>query len=149
MAYIHENSIAHCDLKFENILYDPRTKNLKIIDFGFAVFNPETTEQDFVCGTPTYMCPLAIKKLEHDKFKADVWALGVILFKLATGIFPFRSKRESELNKKITRGDYSFPASLKIDSSIRELVSRMLKVREGDRIDLADVVQNGWMDFCG
>lgn len=108
--------------------------------------DPDLNVQDFVCGTPTYMCPLAIKKLEHDKFKADVWALGVIGFKLATGMFPFRATKESELQSKILKGDFTFPGSLKISQGVKELIGSMLEVRESQRIDLSSVIDQGLLD---
>lgn len=141
VAHIHSLRIAHCDLKFENILFDQNSRNLKIIDFGFSVKDPDLNVQDFVCGTPTYMCPLAVKKLEHDKFKADVWALGVIGYKLATGMFPFRATKESELHQKILRGEYSFPASLSVNFGVKELIGSMLEVKESQRADLATIIE--------
>ena len=92
MDYLHKNKIVHSDLKLENILYDARQCQIKLIDFGFSVYDPEVNPPTFICGTPNYMCPEAAKKHEHDLFKADIWALGVILYKLLTGIYPFRSK---------------------------------------------------------
>ena len=88
--YLHHQKVAHCDLKFENILYDENTANLKLIDFGFSVDNADTQQPTFLCGTPSYMAPEEVLKKPGDLFKADVWSLGVILFKLATGLFPFR-----------------------------------------------------------
>lgn len=93
--YLHQNKVAHCDLKFENILYDEATATLKLIDFGFSVDDADTQLPTFLCGTPSYMAPEEVLKKPGDLFKADVWSLGVILFKLATGLFPFRGKSRS------------------------------------------------------
>lgn len=88
--YLHRKNIAHCDLKFENILFEEATGELKLIDFGFSVEDPEKNPPTFVCGTPSYMSPEEVLKKNVDFFKADVWSLGVILFKIVTGLFPFR-----------------------------------------------------------
>jgi serine/threonine protein kinase len=91
--YLHTRNIAHCDLKFENILYDEDTGELKLIDFGFSIEDPENNPPTFLCGTVFYMAPEEIMKKNIDVFKADIWSLGVILFKMATGLFPFRGTR--------------------------------------------------------
>ena len=49
------------------------------------------------CGTPSYMAPEIIKKKPYDGTKADVWALGVCLYRCVTGQFPFKGKEENEL----------------------------------------------------
>jgi serine/threonine protein kinase len=90
VAFLHSKNIAHCDLKFENILYDELSEKLKLIDFGFSVEDPENNPPTFLCGTPSYMAPEEVLKKNINLFKADVWSLGVILFKLVTGLFPFR-----------------------------------------------------------
>lgn len=90
VEFLHSKNIAHCDLKFENILYDEVNEKLKLIDFGFSVEDPENNPPTFLCGTPSYMAPEEVLKKNINLFKADVWSLGVILFKLVTGLFPFR-----------------------------------------------------------
>jgi len=47
--------MCHRDIKLENIIIDPETKIIKIIDFGFAVYS--TKNLKLFCGTPTYMAP--------------------------------------------------------------------------------------------
>lgn len=58
------------------------------------------------CGTPSYMCPEIVKKKEYYGYAADIWAVGVCLFTIATGKFPFKSPIERELYKKIIKGQY-------------------------------------------
>ena len=52
------------------------------------------------CGTPSYMAPEIVKKAPYD-LAVDVWSCGIVLFKLLTGVFPFRGNSEKDLNKKI------------------------------------------------
>lgn len=54
------------------------------------------------CGTPNYMCPeIWNKKKMYNPKKADVWALGVVVYKLASGKFPFIGRTDYELGKMI------------------------------------------------
>ena len=59
---------------------------LKIIDFGFATNGTE--DEVVVAGTPYFMPPELIAKKNYDPIKADVWAVGILLYWLATGYFP-------------------------------------------------------------
>lgn len=93
-------------MKPENIIYDPATGQVKIIDFGFAVFSKEKLR--IFCGTPSYMSPEIVSKRDYLGNAADIWASGVILFVLLIGQVPFKSLNEKELYRLIQRGVYSF-----------------------------------------
>ena len=87
----HEAGIVHRDLKPENIL---RTEDgrIKILDFGIAQFTDQTLTQltltGAVLGTPAYMAPEQLVGPEVD-LRADIYAAGVILAEMATGVHPF------------------------------------------------------------
>ncbi len=118
VRHAHQRGIIHRDLKPTNIL----VANLggepvpKIIDFGVAkaldqplVDDTETTRRLFV-GTPTYMSPEAFrtsdKPVEPDT-RIDVYALGVVLYKLLIGVLPFEKGRGNvvQLMQKIRGRD--------------------------------------------
>jgi serine/threonine protein kinase len=90
IAYCHLKGVAHRDLKLDNILLTTRNV-IKVIDFGFSIFTKQQRKCKVFCGTPTYMAPEIINKAEYSGPGADVWALGVILYALLCGCFPFRS----------------------------------------------------------
>ena len=56
------------------------------------------------CGTSSYMSPELVQKKEYNGFAADIWALGVVLFVMMTGNFPFKAKGEKELINRIISG---------------------------------------------
>ncbi len=88
IKYLHAKNICHRDLKLTNILVD-RDHKVKIIDFGFADNTGRALHA--YCGTPSYMAPEIIHKREYRGKEVDIWALGVILFKLLTGEYAFGS----------------------------------------------------------
>ena len=106
LAYMHARNISHRDMKPENIIYNPLTGQIKIIDFGFACISKEKLR--VFCGTPSYMSPEIVAKRDYSGPRADIWACGVILFVLLTGTVPFKAQTEKDLFRKIQRGVYSY-----------------------------------------
>jgi serine/threonine protein kinase len=87
--YLHSWNIAHRDLKLTNVLVD-RDLRVKLIDFGFSDNSGRMLHA--YCGTPSYMAPAIVLKKEYSGSAVDVWALGVILFKMLTGEYAFGSR---------------------------------------------------------
>ena len=90
VAYCHSKGVAHRDLKLDNVLVTPQNV-IKIIDFGFASWTKSDKKCRVFCGTPAYMAPEIITKTEYLAQPADVWALGVMLYTMLCGCFPFQS----------------------------------------------------------
>jgi len=99
VSYLHlTKNTVHLDLKAPNILVDKRMQ-IKIADFGFATSsNIETL--GFYRGTPPYMAPEILEKKYYDGTKADIFSLGVLLFILVVGRFPFRRANDEDENWK-------------------------------------------------
>lgn len=89
LQYCHKKCITHRDIKLENLLMD-ENKNIKLIDFGFSTYMPNDQKVKMFCGTPSYMAPEIVLKKEYCGPPADIWALGVLLFALLCGYFPYK-----------------------------------------------------------
>src|SRR5689334_3159288 len=89
ISYCHSKNIVHRDIKLENILLDENL-NVKIIDFGFSLSTPLEKTLTVFCGTPSYMSPEIVSKHQYRGGPSDVWALGIVLYALLSGRFPFR-----------------------------------------------------------
>ena len=96
LEHLHERNIVHRDIKAENILIN-RHRNLKLIDFGFSIESIPPATIDTFCGTPTYMAPEIVSKIDHVPIYTDMWSLGILLYVMLQGNYPFRSKTEEEL----------------------------------------------------
>ena len=79
----------HRDIKLENVMIDSNN-NVKIIDFGFSITIPKDKKLSIFCGTPSYMAPEIIKRAPYSGYAADIWALGILLYTLLCGKFPFK-----------------------------------------------------------
>ena len=80
--------------------------NAKIIDFGFS--SSTKSYLTSYCGTPPFMCPEIVQKRPYSGIKADIWALGIILFLMLNGKLPFKATTEQELYRIIQLGKFTF-----------------------------------------
>lgn len=130
VEFCHSKNICHRDIKLENIIVD-ESMNLKLIDFGFAAVVSKSKYLNFFCGTPSYMPPEIVQKKEYLGFNADVWCLGILLYTILCGSFPFRGQNEKELYSKISKGEFYIPGYL-TDIEIDILYS-ILKTKPEER----------------
>jgi len=96
VAAVHAMDIVHRDLKPENIfLAQQRGVDCpKLLDFGIAKFHAppdgSATATGTMLGSPLYMAPEQYRESRSVGPAADLWSLGVILYRLCTGVHPFR-----------------------------------------------------------
>jgi serine/threonine protein kinase len=95
LAEAHAHNVIHRDLKPENVMLEQRRGQadfVKVLDFGIAKILdsdlPPLTRSDLVCGTPQYMAPEQATGARLDG-RCDLYAVGVMLYQLATGQLPF------------------------------------------------------------
>lgn len=103
----HQAGIIHRDLKPENIMVR-RDGYVKVLDFGLAkvttaIFESEAstaiqvqTSPGTVMGTANYMSPEQVRGFEVDA-RSDIWSLGVVVYELVTGRFPFSGETSSDV----------------------------------------------------
>ena len=88
LDYCHKNGVAHRDLKPENLLLDDKF-NLKVSDFGFSTFY--SRELSSHVGTKLYMAPEMHFENPYYGASIDLFATGIILFTMFTGLQPFEN----------------------------------------------------------
>ena len=94
--------IIHRDLKPDNIMVD-EDLNVKIIDYGLSkiVDFSSITSTGTQIGSPLYMSPEQLKDSKHIDYRADIYALGIILYEMLTKNIPYRATTLPELLMKI------------------------------------------------
>ncbi len=101
IACAHEAGVVHRDLKPENIFLVRQGGDLtpKVLDFGIAqLSDARMTSSHELMGTPLYMAPEAFFGASRVDARADVWALGVILFQMVAGAPPFNAADENPMS---------------------------------------------------
>ena len=139
-AYFHHYGIVHRDLKPENILLGGPGKNcVKIADFGFATARRDDSLTTS-CGSPHYACPEVCASGEYDGALADAWSLGVLLYVLITGDFPFNDRSYGALFQRIQIGEYDMPKF--VDEDVADLISKLLTVDPRRRLRVEQVLDH-------
>ena len=94
LHYLHsELQIAHLDVKPENILVEPTSLAIKLIDFGAASPITGSTLSSFE-GTRQYASPDILFRGKFQPVDADIWAAGVTLYRLVVGRLPFQNPED-------------------------------------------------------
>ena len=141
--YLHKNHIAHLDIKMDNILINEKL-DIKIIDFGFASFEPKHSLNKFFGGTPNYMSPEIILKRPYISILSDIWSLGVLMFKLFCNEYPFKGLTEKDLYNSIKKGKYRIKCFVNYD--VKKIINSMLVLEPNKRKDCDMLLKLPWFN---
>lgn len=146
VAFIHQSNYSHGDIKLENVIIF-NNNLIKLIDFGFSnncMFN------NFIerfWGTPQYMAPEIINKVKYNSKKSDVWALGILLYKLLTGKYLFHGDNNEEIYQKIKNWNNNFDKykSSDIDRELqRDFLNKCIRVNPDERENCKNLLAHDW-----
>ena len=88
------------------------------------------------------MAPEIIMKKEYDGQKADMWSLGILLYKLFCADFPFKGRDEKDLYRHIIKGKYKIKEY--VPDFIKVIIDKILKPKPHQRINCDQILQNCW-----
>jgi serine/threonine-protein kinase len=130
VGHAHAANVMHNDLKPDNILFDAATRTFRILDLGLAIVSSRDVEggqtmQGVIAGTPLYMAPEQTRGQRLD-VRADVYALGAILYELLTGMNPmYIAGRTNELGEIIERKYQPTPPPSQLVQGISRALDRI------------------------
>ena len=154
VKYLHENNIAHCDLKPENILLD-KNFNPRINDFGFSQEFDGKNGNYLLhkgSGTPIYSSPdikHAFTK-GYDGIKNDIFSLGVLLFVITIGEFPFQSATYSDDKYKFVIKSrfnqfWEFFNNVNISKEFKDLINNLISLNPTKRLSIDEILKHPWL----
>ena len=135
LDYAHKQKIVHRDIKPGNIMYNPKSKQLKITDFGIArITDAVKTRTGSFLGSPSYMAPEQITGSKVDG-RADIYSLGVSFYQLLTGQLPFNADNLGNLAYKIANQKHKPIKELRSDlpASATRIINKALQKEPGNR----------------
>ncbi len=133
LDHAHRQGIVHRDVKPQNVMIGADDA-VKILDFGLARVETMVglTSHSVLLGTPDYMAPEAISGLPTDG-RVDLYSLGVLWYRLATGELPFSAHTPFELLQKITTGEAPALVGPDVTEREREIVAGLLSREPEER----------------
>ena len=143
MLYCHEKGICHRDLKPENILVTS-TGVLKISDFGLSTIVDIKHNHllDNAVGTPNYIAPEVVRRQQYDGKAADCWSIGVILYVLMAGYFPFEADPLLDLFTLIRESKVVYPYWFNTD--LVDLLKKIFVYDPSKRYTITDIRSHEW-----
>ncbi len=142
MTVAHQVGIVHRDLKPANVLINQEGL-LKIVDFGVAAAQREgdtqLTKTGYVIGSPKYMAPEQILGKKVDE-RADIYALGVILYEMLTGVPPYARGDHMSVMYQHVQGKARAPQQLNpsLPAGLSDLVLKAMAVDKAKRFQSMD-----------
>ncbi|GJM10252.1 MAG: hypothetical protein DHS20C11_25280 [Lysobacteraceae bacterium] len=149
LAYAHGKGVVHRDIKPSNILVDQDSGVAKLLDFGIATLDTDTslTMTGTVMGTPGYMSPEQARG-QHQSLdrRSDVFSLGVVIYQLLSDAMPFEGDSAVEITYRIINED---PAPLPgtVARDLRAITEKCLAKAPDDRYASANALERDLLAY--
>jgi serine/threonine-protein kinase ULK2 len=172
LEYLRSRDLIHRDIKPQNLLLNPAPvlmaqlnpedvplaasehslvpsvgvdtlPMLKLADFGFARFLPQTSMAETLCGSPLYMAP-EILRYEKYNARADLWSTGTVLHEMVVGKPPFRASNHVDLLRRIEKANDQIVfdnKNMTISRGMKDCIRKLLKKNPMERITYEEFFQ--------
>lgn len=153
----HEAGIVHRDIKPDNLFLLEGTKPfIKILDFGISKFDPALTAaraltvEGSTLGTPFFMSPEQVQGRTDVDARTDIYSLGVTLYRLLTGKYPFVAETLPAIAIAIHRGEYTPVSELcRVPDGFDDVLARAMAKDPADRFESCAAFERALARFEG
>eukprot|EP01017_Pseudomicrothorax_dubius_P050689 TRINITY_DN963_c0_g1_i15.p1 TRINITY_DN963_c0_g1~~TRINITY_DN963_c0_g1_i15.p1 ORF type:complete len:581 (+),score=153.06 TRINITY_DN963_c0_g1_i15:75-1817(+) len=128
---LHRHHISHRDLKLPNVLIHKGV--VKVADFGFSKMNEGQSLMTSLVGSPLYTAPQILLGMRYSD-KCDIWSIGVMMFEMIYGTFPWLASTPPDLARKIKNTPLRIPDSPPTSPEFKQLLAKLLVLDEAVRI---------------
>ncbi|KAK8897298.1 hypothetical protein M9Y10_015238 [Tritrichomonas musculus] len=143
ISYLHGLKVVHRQLTLESILITADDE-IKITNFSYSHKLVQYQLLMTQCGTPIFAAPEIIKNQPYDGTKADMWALGVILYTMVSGQMPWDSQKNAvEMINQIVSAKYAIPSYF--SAFLSDLISHLLIIQPESRLSADDCIIHSWI----
>lgn len=148
VAYVHSLGIVHRDIKAENFMfkYKDIDSELKLIDFGMSarLSPPLKTFLTEMCGSPHYLSPELIKR-RYDR-QADMWAIGVLIYLMLYGRYPFDGSSTDQIVKRILTQPIEYTTgTAAISAEAIDFLQKLLERDPAKRLTAREALTHKWV----
>lgn len=146
IAYMHKNNVIHRDIKLENMILEYNTDRIVLIDFGFSDIikydkNGKELQFNRFCGSPLYVAPELWEHKPYYGRKIDIWSLGVSIYVISFGSFPYGND-EKDMYSKIKEREPDFSSDY---IELTNFLKSMMGVNPNDRINADILLHSPWL----
>ncbi|CAN6303820.1 unnamed protein product [Urochloa humidicola] len=143
LMYLHSHNVIHGDIKPDNLLVTS-FGNVKIGDFSVSqVFEDDDDMLWRSPGTPVFTAPECCQGSAYHGRASDTWAVGVTLYCMVSGHYPFLGDTLQETYDKISNDPVQIPGNM--NTQLADLLQRLLCKDPGDRITLQAAAEHPWV----
>lgn len=159
-AHLHRHGVAHRDLSLENVLLDSSGRCV-LIDLGMCLRLPVSCDpadadrrvlvaSQGVYGKRNYIAPEILEGSKpFDAIKVDVWALGIMLFIMLTGVPPFEAASPVNTAYRMICAGHTAEVleewNIRVSSSALDLIGRILRADPEERPSISQILAHEWM----
>ncbi|XP_046920353.2 testis-specific serine/threonine-protein kinase 3 [Dermatophagoides farinae] len=150
LLHMHENQIAHRDVKLDNILLTIDDQP-KICDFSLSILWTNNNDRkklcEDYCGTELYLPPEIYRKIPYNPMAYDVWNCGVCLYIVTSGMFPFHSDDEQLVVQHQLNHNYRQQSQYqRLSTNLKQLINSMLEPDFNKRLNINEVLYSKWFN---
>ncbi|XP_076444615.1 serine/threonine-protein kinase 40-like [Babylonia areolata] len=138
---LHKKNIVHRDLKLGNMVLNKETRRVTVTNFCLG--KHLVSESDLLRdqrGSPAYISPDVLSGKPYRGKPSDMWALGVVLFTMVYGQFPFYDSSPQELFRKIKGAEYTIPHDGRVSDATKLVIRRLLQLDSQMRMTASQVL---------
>lgn len=155
VAYCHDRSVAHRDLKLENLMFGSNGEEptIKLIDFGFCKVFEGDSGMYAVLGSPYYVAPEVLQARSPSSSSggrgygsaADMWSVGVITFMVLCGNAPFDGQTDTERLNAVRKGVFAYPPQATLSPEAAGFINAMLEMDPKRRLTARQALNHPWL----